>query len=413
MKSCCAWRPLFIGSLFGLSFLNLFVLLPLIWSSITETLPERPIMHTPLSLRLPPYPEAAMQGWRRIRSRSARTDIDWAEGVLRQVWCSSSTAHAADSVGEIAALLENRSHLDRPLATAACIRACQAARLADADGSTNDRLCGDGLCICSGGLSANLDTPVDRDVPAGSYGASFVQPLRSAAAVRQSLSRRLFGAAAARVGMPMLGPHSGVADERLRAVRRFESAHHKWRATLAASALNRSRAFARHFDERCDALPPDRAFKVSLRPPTKLFDQAELTIATLPEFQLCARRAAGDTFTMRAYANDVLLQAPLLLENGQGRYAGSFLVLDPGNYSVDVYWVNSRRARWHPTAGIQPPGSNRWDPTAGTQPPGSNRRDPTAGIQPPGSNRRDPTARVQPPGSNRRDPTAGIQPLRS
>ena len=152
-----------------------------------------------------------------MRDRRDQSDGDWARHIMRAVWCSRETPHGGDAfIEEVSVLLAGRYLLDRMLATGACTRACDAARLADAFGSTNDRVCGDGLCICAGGLSANLDMPVARDTPAASFGASGVLMLGTVPA-HQSLSGRLFGAVdgpitdTALVGMP---------DATLRALRR-------------------------------------------------------------------------------------------------------------------------------------------------------------------------------------------------
>ena len=60
MKGCCTWRRSFIGCLFCLSFLNLFVFLPLIWHSMKERQVPLPSLRSwtmlALPLLLPPPP---------------------------------------------------------------------------------------------------------------------------------------------------------------------------------------------------------------------------------------------------------------------------------------------------------------------------------------------------------------------
>ena len=56
--------------------------------------------------------------------------------------------------------------------------------------------------------------------------------------------------------------------------------------------------------------------------------------------------AGGDTFTVRAYSEDVVLHAPFLREVGHGVYAGTFFVADPGTYTVDIYWTSTAYAGW-------------------------------------------------------------------
>ena len=143
--NCCGWHRTAIGCLFGLSFVNLFILPPaLIFVHDSHVAPGI----RPSSLRLPPFPEASVRGWRRVRDRHGHDDLKWARRILRNVWCSpsaeaSQTAWNA-SVKEVAALLPGRAQLDRRIARMACIQACDEARLqwvadTDADGTSADR----------------------------------------------------------------------------------------------------------------------------------------------------------------------------------------------------------------------------------------------------------------------------------
>ena len=55
----------------------------------------------------------------------------------------------------------------------------------------------------------------------------------------------------------------------------------------------------------------------------------------------------GDTFVLRAYSSDVLLQTPILREqSSHARYSGALYVADSGNYTVEIYWSNTGYAGW-------------------------------------------------------------------
>jgi hypothetical protein len=71
--------------------------------------------------------------------------------------------------------------------------------------------------------------------------------------------------------------------------------------------------------------------------------------------------SGGDTFVLRAYSSDVVLQPPILREQQSGhwhrdrdRYAGQFFVADAGNYEVDIYWTNTGYASWFDVNEISP-----------------------------------------------------------
>ena len=150
----CGWRRLAVGCLFVLSFVNLFVLLPIVVVFVRDSRPaagKRTFLSAAeqTSLRLPPFSDAAVQGWRRVRDRRGQSDVKWARRILRNVWCNpASTASRPawnSSVAEVLALLTGRSQLDRRLATAACIQACDEARLqwvadANADAAMPDEM---------------------------------------------------------------------------------------------------------------------------------------------------------------------------------------------------------------------------------------------------------------------------------
>lgn len=73
----------------------------------------------------------------------------------------------------------------------------------------------------------------------------------------------------------------------------------------------------------------------------------EVLLTARPEFLRCSGREAGDTFILRAgCCSDVTLPSPILLELGRGRYAGSLLASEPGNYTVEVVWVGSAFESW-------------------------------------------------------------------
>ena len=239
--------------------------------------------YSALSLRLPPFQEAALQGWRRIRDRRTENDWSWARLALLTAWCFRTVPNAVDAIIEdVAAKFAGHSFLDRDRATIVCTRVCTAARLADAIGRSNERMCGKGLCICSGGLSANLDQPVAHDVPSASFDASQVFPLSTATA-RHIFSGRLFESVVsyARMSVTSTGG-AGMTGDALRVARQYESAYFKGRVMLASSAVNRSIAFTRYLDERCEIGPLDKAFKLTLRAPSRPFEQAEITITANP-----------------------------------------------------------------------------------------------------------------------------------
>ena len=144
----CGLRRTAVGCLFALSFVNLFILLPVVVVFVRDSRPaagERTFLSAAeqTSLRLPPFSDAAVQGWRRVRDRRGQSDIKWSRRILRNVWCNpASTASRPawnSSVAEVLALVVGRTQLDRHIATIACIQACDEARLqwvADASADT-------------------------------------------------------------------------------------------------------------------------------------------------------------------------------------------------------------------------------------------------------------------------------------
>ena len=55
----------------------------------------------------------------------------------------------------------------------------------------------------------------------------------------------------------------------------------------------------------------------------------------------------GDTFVVRAYSADIVLQPPVLREQpSRDRYAGHLFIADGGTYSIDIYWTNYGFGSW-------------------------------------------------------------------
>eukprot|EP00966_Prymnesium_polylepis_P178601 4136207-Prymnesium_polylepis.1 len=138
LKCACGLRRAAVCCLYAMSFLNLFVLLPTVIVFVRDSRPaagERTYLSAAAqtSLRLPPFPEPAVQGWRRVRDRLGQTDTEWALRILHNVWCDSAATASRFawnlSIGEVSALLVNRSQLDRRIAKVACTQACDEARL--------------------------------------------------------------------------------------------------------------------------------------------------------------------------------------------------------------------------------------------------------------------------------------------
>ena len=400
------------GTSSGGSLVSAFLRVPDLRSTVSRTsisvdgqpgTQERVMVLAAAAAAAMPFPAAALEGWRRTQQRGMQSDASWARKVIDELWCvpiaSVPPAVLEPALEELGAAMARRSLLDRDLAVLGCRHACDDARLRGGV-ETDERgqpVCGDGLCVCDGGLSYGLDQTRARDEPAIAFYAAQVvwSPAidRHSGALRGGQRAAASNAANATADAASGGAHQGPPREpTLRDLRRHDSVHARARQELAATAIPRSVAFAAGGSERgaarhrCAHLTFGQAFHVSLRAPDVAPRFAEIIISAKPALLECRRTAAsaaaaaipstaaadglsvggaaaeqvesvgggldssvsgGDTFVLRAYSSDVVVQPPILREQpSRDLYAGQFFVADAGNYEVDIYWTNTGYASW-------------------------------------------------------------------
>lgn len=311
---------------------------------------------------LPPLAAAALARWRHVRNRNGLSDTEWSNSVIDHLWCGTSIENHHDSaraaaVGELLQGLTERTLLDRRLAAVGCRRACDNARRRVVAGANPQPDCGNGLCVCDGGLSYGLEEQAALDEPGPAFFAaqallySRLQSGRGNAA-RPAAAPGRHGRGSGGLGSVAGGTRlalDAVREQARHDVRRYEWVHAEARRQLSAAAANYSLRFASKGQTLraqrariCAEIPFEKAFRVTLKFAVGAPAYVTLGIALRAVMLECRRRAgaftAGDTFVIRSWARDVVLQTPVLRElNTQPNrvvYTGALFVAEAGSYVV-------------------------------------------------------------------------------
>ena len=330
------------------------------------------------------FAASALHGWRKASIRQGQTDVEWARRILRLLWCEPSERAARGAweaaLVELAASLPNRSLLDRRLAAIGCRHACDDARLRSASSDSGQPECAGGLCTCDGGRSIGFDMAVARDEPSAAFFAAQVAWPAGSAGAPLAAQRPLRAASEAVKPHERSGLWNDPGNDPSNDLSRLELAYMRARRELARTAVDRSAAFARGGAtaqaasgatprRACAHLGFHQAFTVHAHAPDATPRFMEIAITPTAALLACRRRhpstrslaaadeaggagsaralGDGDTFIVRAFSSDVVLQSPILTaEPGAHRYSGYLFVADGGEYTLEVYWANSDYAGW-------------------------------------------------------------------